>query len=241
MIRRYIEPSGDEVRDTVPWLWSCRSQRKKRRRRRKGEEGERERKKEEKSAEHGGRLHQRGGHIPGWELLHATFRLYCDLCARWGWLRATIYGFRDEREREREGWSNVGCRMARDRLQRDYKGSSSPRRSIPSSPHPQSFSNAFRIPSSVSILEEDALDGRGLLPAKVVLDVLCMYTCICVEKFLKNQVDFNALSLSSNIFLNIFIDISEPWINAFLLLSFLFCKRNKFYVFYVFKHCTSVS
>lgn len=49
---------------------------------------------------------------------------------------------------------------------------------------PQSFSNAFRIPSSVSILEEDAFDGRGLLPTKVISDVLYVY------------VDTSMLSLS---------------------------------------------
>lgn len=136
-IRRYIEPSRSVTRfQSRCRLWGRRKKRKRR--------------KNLQRAQHGGRLH-RGGHIPGWELLHATFRLYCDLCARWGWLRATIYGFRDEGE----GWSNVGCRMARDRLQRDYKGSSSPRRSIPSSPSPILFK---RVPHS--FLRFDSRGGR---------------------------------------------------------------------------------
>lgn len=54
----------------------------------------------------------------------------------------------------REGWSNVGCRMARDRLQRDYKGSSSPYQAA-------SLPILFkRIPPR---FEEDAFDGRRLI------------------------------------------------------------------------------
>lgn len=241
MIRRYIEPSGDEVRDTVPWLWSCRSQRKKRRRRRKGEEGERERKKEEKSAEHGGRLHQRGGHIPGWELLHATFRLYCDLCARWGWLRATIYGFRDEREREREGGDPTSAAgwpaIVFNEITKDPRVRAGPYQADPT-PNPFQTRSAFLPPFRFS-RRTRSMDAAYYRQRSFLMFYVCIRVYVW-RNFWKTK-SISTLSLSSNIFLNIFIDISEPWINAFLLLSFLFCKRNKFYVFYVFKHCTSVS
>lgn len=158
-IRRYIEPSRSVTRfQSRCRLWGRRKKRKRR--------------KNLQRAQHGGRLH-RGGHIPGWELLHATFRLYCDLCARWGWLRATIYGFRDERgdPTSAAGWPAIVF----NEITKDPRVRAGPYQAAP----PQSFSNAFRIPSSVSILEEDAFDGRGLLPTKVISDVLYVYVDTC--------------------------------------------------------------
>lgn len=161
---------GKSVRDTVPPQRSLAlrpplaAQKKKE----KGEEKSAERRRSTRWK----KTTRRGERIPGRELLHATFRLYCDLCARWGWLRATIYGFWDERgdPTSAAGWPAIVF----NEITKDPRVHTK-------QPPSQSFSNAS-LPASRRMRSMD----EGLLWTKVISDVtLYIYIYIYGEEFWK--------------------------------------------------------